>query len=283
MTLLTPLRSWSRQSKQVIPTEKSGHGAIMSQQPPQTVPDKLILLIKSAYWVALLIIAAMAMASYMLLQQMMAAQQHDEALLVTRSARRKRCRSASSSWPTPPVRAARSKQPALVASLQAGDGEFESELRSAAQTDRRRPAVAGTPRSEFDRERAVRQAVPPRLFLDRACRQWLALHLRVRNRARRPVGKGYLAGNERAQLDETVANATLVGLHRTRPAHQRLRRRAARKDAQRPPHAVLSRPSPSSCWWRCSSSGRCRTSSCAARTSWSTRATPWPSSPSMTG
>ena len=53
----------------------------MAQQPAKSGSEKLILLIKSAYWVALLIIAAMAMASYLLLQQMMAAQQHDEALL----------------------------------------------------------------------------------------------------------------------------------------------------------------------------------------------------------
>src|SRR4029453_11094365 len=53
----------------------------MSQPAPNTGSEKLILLIKSAYWVALLIIAAMAMASYILLQQMMAAQQRDEALL----------------------------------------------------------------------------------------------------------------------------------------------------------------------------------------------------------
>ena len=53
----------------------------MSQQPPNVGADRLIFIIKSAYWVALLIIAAMAMASYMLLQQMMGAQQHDQALL----------------------------------------------------------------------------------------------------------------------------------------------------------------------------------------------------------
>ena len=53
----------------------------MPQQAITSGTDKLILLIKSAYWVALMIIAAMAMASYMLLQQMMAAQQRDEELL----------------------------------------------------------------------------------------------------------------------------------------------------------------------------------------------------------
>ena len=53
----------------------------MSQQPPIVGADRLIFIIKSAYWVALLIIAAMVMASYMLLQQMMGEQQHDQSLL----------------------------------------------------------------------------------------------------------------------------------------------------------------------------------------------------------
>ena len=53
----------------------TGLGKSMSQQPPIVGAERLIFLIKSAYWVALLIIAAMAMASYMLLQQMMGEQQ----------------------------------------------------------------------------------------------------------------------------------------------------------------------------------------------------------------
>ena len=53
----------------------------MSQQPVHSVSRKLILLIKSGYWLALLIIATMVMASFILLQQMMAAQQHNDALL----------------------------------------------------------------------------------------------------------------------------------------------------------------------------------------------------------
>ncbi|THF58532.1 putative bifunctional diguanylate cyclase/phosphodiesterase [Ollibium composti] len=54
----------------------------MSQPSVQAaVSGRLVLLIKSAYWVALLIIAAMAVASFVLLQEMMAAQQRDGALL----------------------------------------------------------------------------------------------------------------------------------------------------------------------------------------------------------
>src|SRR5262249_39186745 len=53
----------------------------MDQEPAKSSgAERLILLIKSAYWMALLIIAAMAMASYLLLQHMMCAQQHDDLL-----------------------------------------------------------------------------------------------------------------------------------------------------------------------------------------------------------
>ncbi len=51
------------------------------QEPVVTGSGRLILLIKSAYWIALIIIAVMAMASYVFLQEMMAAQQHDKVLL----------------------------------------------------------------------------------------------------------------------------------------------------------------------------------------------------------
>ena len=43
--------------------------------------DRLIVTIRSAYWVALTIVGAMALASYLLLQQMMAAHQRDAELL----------------------------------------------------------------------------------------------------------------------------------------------------------------------------------------------------------
>src|SRR5687767_3498088 len=58
------------------------------QQPVNVSSRKLIVLIKSAYWIALLIIAAITMASFILLQQMMAAQQRDDALLTLASAQK---------------------------------------------------------------------------------------------------------------------------------------------------------------------------------------------------
>ncbi|MER9181165.1 hypothetical protein [Mesorhizobium sp. M0482] len=53
----------------------------MSQQPVHAVSGRLILLIKSGYWLALLIIAAMVVASFILLQQVMSTQRHNQALL----------------------------------------------------------------------------------------------------------------------------------------------------------------------------------------------------------
>ena len=53
------------------------------------------------------------------------------------------------------------------------------------------------------------------------------------------AGTGYLAGKERAQLDETVANATLAGYTALGQRIDAMARRTAAKDAQRPPDAVL--------------------------------------------
>ncbi|TGU37561.1 hypothetical protein EN795_36625, partial [bacterium M00.F.Ca.ET.152.01.1.1] len=53
----------------------------MSQQPVHSVSRKLILLIKTGYWLALAIIGAMVVASFVLLQQLMAQQQHNDTLL----------------------------------------------------------------------------------------------------------------------------------------------------------------------------------------------------------
>ena len=97
----------------------------MSQTSEQIpVSNRLVLLIKSAYWMALLIIAAMAMASFLLLQQLMAEQQSDGSL-----------RELVSSQKTLSQRivflagaaeaAAPNKRPALVRDLRAAADEFE--------------------------------------------------------------------------------------------------------------------------------------------------------------
>src|SRR5690606_542618 len=53
----------------------------MSLTEQRPASDRLILSIKSAYWMALLIIAGMALASYLLIQHMLAAHQRDESLM----------------------------------------------------------------------------------------------------------------------------------------------------------------------------------------------------------
>src|SRR3954468_24638788 len=96
----------------------------MVQQPAKSGSEKLVLLIKSAYWVALLIIAAMAMASYMLLQQMMGAQQHDEALLSLIS-RQKALSQRVVFLASAADDANQLGKPQLIASLKQATAEFE--------------------------------------------------------------------------------------------------------------------------------------------------------------
>ena len=96
----------------------------MSQQPIQAISGRLILLIKSAYWIALLIIAAMATASFLLLQQMMAAQQRDSALLEIVSTQKTLSQRIVFLAGATDA-ASRDKQPALVAALKDATGQFE--------------------------------------------------------------------------------------------------------------------------------------------------------------
>ena len=53
----------------------------MAEQKPGSATGRLIVIIKSAYWIALAIIALVATASYILLQQMMTDHQADMRLL----------------------------------------------------------------------------------------------------------------------------------------------------------------------------------------------------------
>ena len=97
----------------------------MSQQPVQSVSRKLILLIKTGYWLALTIIAAMVMASFLLLQQLMAQQQHKDALLdVVSTQKGLSQRIVFLAGAT--GAASRDKQPALVAALKQATREFET-------------------------------------------------------------------------------------------------------------------------------------------------------------
>ena len=196
----------------------------------------------------------------MLLQQMMAAQQRDEALLSLASTQK----------------ALSQRVVFLANAIDDADAQRQAAADRFAQA-RRQPssrrtttccstAPAPTPLSparndpSIDRERALRQAVSPRLFLARARRQWLALHLGARDRTwRRPVGDrlSRRQGTGAARRDR-------------RQRHARRLRRARRPHRCASPMPGWTRcsactgrcstpPSASSSWSRCSSSGRCRT------------------------
>ena len=183
----------------------------MPQQSITSGTDKLILLIKSAYWVALLIIAAMAMASYMLLQQMMAAQQHDETLLSlvsTQKALSQRVVLLASTVDDANVLA----KPSLIASLKDATAEFEKNydlLLDSTGADPSSPL-----RNDASSIESVLFAKPFHLdyfSLGLAANGWRFISAAETELHADQSTTRYLAGKERARLDDTVANATLNG------------------------------------------------------------------------
>jgi diguanylate cyclase (GGDEF)-like protein len=173
--------------------------------------DRLIVMIKSAYWVALLIIAAMAMASYIYLQQMMAAQQRDEALIALAAQQKalsQRVVFLANAFDT----ALPEKKPGLLASLKEATSEFEQNYdllleRTAANPDsgaRLDPASV----------ESVLFAKPYHLdyfSMGLAANGWRLIAALESEFGLGNSDLGYLAGMERARLDETVANVTLSG------------------------------------------------------------------------
>ncbi|MER9918251.1 MULTISPECIES: EAL domain-containing protein [unclassified Mesorhizobium] len=180
----------------------------MSQQPAQTVSGKLILLIKSGYWLALLIIAAMVMASFILLQQMMAAQQHNHTLLdivSTQKALSQRIVFLTSATGS----AARDKQPALVAALKQATAEFETNydlLLKQTGADPLSPALSDPKSIE-----SVLYGKP--FHLDYFSVGLVANGERLISSFESQLSgnAAYKGGGERVNLDASVANATLSG------------------------------------------------------------------------
>ncbi|MGX5849617.1 putative bifunctional diguanylate cyclase/phosphodiesterase [Mesorhizobium sp. PL10] len=180
----------------------------MSQQPAQTISGKLILLIKTGYWLALLIIAAMVMASFILLQQMMAAQQHNHTLLDivgTQKALSQRIVFLASATGS----ASRDKQTALVAALKQATTEFETNydlLLEETGADPLSPA-----RSDPRSIESVLYAKPFHLdyfsvgLVANGQRLISSFETQLRNNG------AYKGGGERVNLDASVANATLSG------------------------------------------------------------------------
>lgn len=180
----------------------------MSQQPAQTVSGKLILLIKTGYWLALIIIAAMVMASFILLQQMMAAQQHNHTLLdivSTQKALSQRIVFLASATGS----ASRDKQPALVSALKQATTEFETNydlLLEQTGADPQSPA-----RSDPKSIENVLFAKP--FHLDYFSVGLIANGQRLISSFETQLAgnAAYKGGGERVNLDASVANATLSG------------------------------------------------------------------------
>ncbi len=183
----------------------------MSHQPINLGTTKLTLLIKSAYWVALLIIAAMAMASFVFLQQMLAAQQGDQSLLALTSTQKALSQrvvflatAASSAEPK--------EQPDLIERLKAATGEFESNY------DLLLDQIGADPmaddRADPGSINAVLFAKPHHLDYFSTTLAANGWRLIAALESKLGIGEspvGYLAGDERARLDEKVASATLGG------------------------------------------------------------------------
>ncbi|RWC53638.1 EAL domain-containing protein [Mesorhizobium sp.] len=180
----------------------------MSQQPVQTVSGKLILLIKAGYWLALLIIAAMVIASFILLQQMMATQQHNHTLLdivgtqKTLSQRIVFLAGATGA-------ASRDKQPALVSALKQATAEFETNydlLLEQTEADPQSPA-------KLDPKSIENVLFAKPFHLDYFSVGLVANGDRLISayESQFTGNGGYKGGDERVNLNASVANATLSG------------------------------------------------------------------------
>jgi diguanylate cyclase (GGDEF)-like protein len=182
----------------------------MSQQPVHSVSRKLIMVIKSGYWLALIIIAAMVMASFILLQQMMAAQQHNHTLLdivSTEKALSQRIVFLASATGA----ASRDKQPALVSALKQATVEFETNydlLLEQTGADPLSPA-------RFDPKSIESVLYTKPFHLDYFSVGLIANSQRLissfESQLTLASNGGYKGGGERVNLDASVANATLSG------------------------------------------------------------------------
>ncbi|RWA70710.1 MAG: EAL domain-containing protein [Mesorhizobium sp.] len=181
----------------------------MSQQPLQSVSRKLILLIKTGYWLALTIIAAMVMASFLLLQQLMAQQQHNDALLdvvSTQKALSQRIVFLAGATGA----ASRDKQPALVAALKQATREFETNydlLLDKTGADPTSPA-------RLDPKSIENVLFGKPFHLDYFSVGLIANGKRLISSFETRFatgGEGYKGGAERVDLDASVANSTLSG------------------------------------------------------------------------
>ncbi|RIK84298.1 MAG: GGDEF-domain containing protein [Hyphomicrobiales bacterium] len=175
----------------------------------RTGADRLILFIRSAYWVALSIVAAMALATYLQLQHMMAAHQRDDALMALVDAQKTLSQrivflSNAARMATPEV------QQSLIASLRASTRQFErnyDHILEVTHADGSSPAAAPT-------VGAILFSSPHHLDYftsNLAANGWRIVSALETHSGLIDAGGGYQGGAERALLDDTVAGAALDG------------------------------------------------------------------------
>jgi diguanylate cyclase (GGDEF)-like protein len=183
----------------------------MSAEPATANSRAIILLIKSAYWIALLIIAAMALASFILLQKMINSRQSDGELLTIVSMQR--ALSQRIVFLANTIDSAEAeRQPPLVVALRAATEEFEKNYdllleKTGATND---PEKINDP----DSVEHILFAKPYHLdyfSLSLAANGWRFISAFETRLNMTDADHRYLAGRERARLDETVASTTLDG------------------------------------------------------------------------
>ncbi|MEW9806591.1 putative bifunctional diguanylate cyclase/phosphodiesterase [Mesorhizobium sp. ZMM04-5] len=181
----------------------------VTHQPVNASSRRLIVLIKGAYWFALLIIAAMSMASFILLQQMMAAQEHDDALITLASAQKtlsQRVVFLAGAVQDAPER----EKLGLLSSLRTANAEFEANYDLLLKRTGADPASP----ARFDPASIESVLYGKPYHLDALSMSLADNGWRFISALETELGVGYgtyLAGKERAVLDETVAKATLEG------------------------------------------------------------------------
>ncbi|MER9254695.1 EAL domain-containing protein [Mesorhizobium sp. M0598] len=182
----------------------------MSQQPVHAVSGRLILLIKSGYWLALLIIAAMVVASFILLQQVMSTQRHNQALLdivSTQKALSQRIVFLAGATGS----AQRDQQRALVTALKQATVEFEKNYDLLLERTAADPASP----ARFDPKSIESVLFAKPYHLDYFSVGLIANGERLissfESRLNMSGNGGYKGGEERVNLNASVANATLSG------------------------------------------------------------------------
>jgi diguanylate cyclase (GGDEF)-like protein len=183
----------------------------MTQKGKAGGPERLVLLIRAAYWGAVSIIAAMAIGSFLLVQSRLEQHQRDDALLTMVSQQKalsQRIMFLAKAAEDLPI----AQKPPLIAALAEATDQFDrtyDRILAGTETTAQH-ALAGRGYGAA----AVLYGAPH--HLDHFATELVANARRIATVLREEVAAGSTAaphsfGNERAELDETVAAATLSG------------------------------------------------------------------------